>query len=653
VVLAVTAIAVDGPRRIAFWENAVPAAIQAEIDGNIALDIVRGLGRFHRVQGSPGFAQAADFVRERAEGTDLSDVSVEHYPADGTTRYAHFISYLGWAATEGSLDEVSPTPRSIAHYPALPVALADYSQNGDVMAEIVDVGDGTSVGDYAQNVAGKLVLASGALDVVHRRAVIEHGAAGIISDFPNQRTAWSGDDRDLVRWGHLSPYETRNRFAFMVSKRQSDELRARLKAGTSITLRAHVRATLRSATFDIVNATIRGTDPAAGEVVLTAHLCHESAGANDNASGSAAMLEAGRALAAAIAKGTLPRPTRTIRFLWVPEMAGSQAWLIRNPAIARRLVAGVALDMVGGRPEVIKGTLHLSRSAESLPHAINAIAAAFLDEVKRRSAVHAEGGGSLEDGLVWPPGSRNALEADIRQIELGSDHQIFEDGAFRVPMVYFHDWPDVTIHTNKDVPENLDSTKLGRVAYMSAGIAWTLAALPDTEIPRLIAVVRADAEHRLVDAKLRASLTGNGRDGLLAVREAALTGGEAIRSVAALWRAGATEAQSAAAALEQEAPAVAASPGADRRVPVKSDDVRGGLEVYYFDTIADRLHDVAPPSIKLGNVVAYEAFNLVGGTRSVGDIRDVLTGRYGTVDAADVVEYFELLAKAHIIRWQP
>jgi len=31
----------------------------------------------------------------------------------------------------------------------------------------------------------------------------------------------------------------------------------------------------------------------------------------------------------------------------------------------------------------------------------------------------------------------------------------------------------------------------------------------------------------------------------------------------------------------------------------------------------------------------------------------VLTGRYGTVDAADVVEYFELLAKAHIIRWQP
>jgi hypothetical protein len=36
-------------------------------------------------------------------------------------------------------------------------------------------------------------------------------------------------------------------------------------------------------------------------------------------------------------------------------------------------------------------------------------------------------------------------------------------------MVYFHDWPDVTIHTNKDQPENLDATKLGRVAYAGRG----------------------------------------------------------------------------------------------------------------------------------------------------------------------------------------
>ena len=660
-VLCVAAPGADtAVRRVAFWPDAVPAAIQTEIDGNVAFDIVRALGRFHRVHGSPGFAQAADFIQQRAKAAGLADAMVEHYPADGQTHYAHFQAYFGWEATEASLDEIAPMPQPIARFPGLSVALADYSQDADATGELVDVGDGTSPGDYKQDVAGKMVLASGELAAVHRLAVLERGAVGILSDFPNQRSAWSGDDRDLVRWGHLSPYETRNRFAFMLSKRQSEELRARLRAGAAIVLHARVRATLRPATFDVVNATIQGTDPNAGEVVLAAHLCHQAAGANDNASGSAALLETARAIAAAIAKGTLPRPLRTIRFLWVPEMAGSQAWLIRNPSVARRLVAGVALDMVGGRPEIIKGTLHVSRTAESLPHAVNAIAAAFLDEVKHASAARAEQGGSSGSGFVWAPGSRNALEADMRPIELGSDHQIFQDGSFRVPMVYFHDWPDVTIHTNKDVPENLDPTKLGRVVYMSAGIAWTLAALPDTEVPRLIAVVRADAEHRLVEARLRATLAGNDRDGLLGVREAAIGGGEALRSVAELWKAGATEAVAAAAAIEREAPAIPALADADGRVPIRSDDVRGALDVYYFDTVADRLRAAGSqnagtlfrPAQSLPEVHAYEAFNLVDGRRSVGDIRDVLTGRYGAVGSASVADYFDQLAKASIIRWQ-
>jgi aminopeptidase YwaD len=647
-------------RRVAFWPDAVLAAIQSEIDGNAALDVARTLGRFHRVQGSPGFTEAAEFIQQRAKAAGLADATVEHYPADGQTRYAHFQAYFGWEATEASLEEIAPMPQPMARFPALSVALADYSQDADATGDLVDVGDGTSPGDYKQDVAGKMVLASGELAAVHGLAVLERGAAGILSDFPNQRSAWSGDDRDLVRWGHLSPYETRNRFAFMLSKRQSEELRARLRAGAAIVLHARVRAKLRSATFDVVNATIQGTDPDAGEVVLAAHLCHQAAGANDNASGSAALLETARAVAAAIAKGALPRPQRTIRFLWVPEMAGSQAWLIRNPQAAHRLVAGVVLDMVGGRPEIIKGTLHVSRTAESLPHAVNAIAAAFLDEVKHASAARAEQGGSTGSGFVWAPGSRNALEADMRRIELGSDHQIFQDGSFRVPMVYFHDWPDVTIHTNKDVPENLDPTKLGRVVYLSAGIAWTLAALPDAEVSRLIAVVRADAEHRLVDAKLRASLSGNDRDGLLAAREAAASGGEALRSVAVLWKAGAAEARSAAADIERDAPSVPPLPGVDLRVPVRSDDIRGALDVFYFDTIADRLRGARSPNAatlyrpvqSLPEVCAYEAFNLVDGRRSVGDIRDVLTGRYGAVASACVAEYFDQLAKASIIRWQ-
>src|SRR5262249_5577837 len=189
--------------------------------------------------------------------------------------------------------------------------------------ELVDVGAGADAAAYqGKDVRGKLVLADGPLPVVHRLAVEERGAAGFLSDFPNQHTAWSGTDPDLVRWGHLSPYQTANRFAFMLSPRQSAALRAELARGP-VRLRAHVRAKMVAASFAVVTPPIPGRDAAAGEIVLTAHLCHPSPGANDNASGSAALLGAARILRAAIAAGELPAPTRTVRFLWAPEIAGS------------------------------------------------------------------------------------------------------------------------------------------------------------------------------------------------------------------------------------------------------------------------------------------------------------------------------------------
>ena len=53
-------------RAIPFWPDSVPAAIHAEVDGVAALETVRELGRFHRVQGSPGFAAAAELMKQKA-----------------------------------------------------------------------------------------------------------------------------------------------------------------------------------------------------------------------------------------------------------------------------------------------------------------------------------------------------------------------------------------------------------------------------------------------------------------------------------------------------------------------------------------------------------------------------------------------------------
>lgn len=664
--LLIAASADAAERRIPFWPDAIPQAIQNEVDGLAALETVRELGRFHRVHGSPGFAKAAEHVKSKAAAAGL-DAVIKRFPADGRTRYAHFRSYFGWEASEASLEEVGPPTRTIARFPDLPVALADYSQDADVTAGLVDVGAGTQSMDYeGKDVKGKIVLASGALPAVHRRAVEERGALGFLSDFPNQTTAWSGDDRDLVRWGHLSPYQTKNTFAFMLSKRQADGFRARLRTGEKVTLRARVKARMVPATYDVVNAAITGSDPSAGEVVLTAHLCHQSAGANDNASGSAAILEVARALGAGIARGTLPPPRRTIRFLWLPEIAGAQAWLVRSPDTAKRLVGGIHMDMVGGLLATTRGTFHLSRTAETLPHAINDVAQAFFDDVVAVSSRYAEGGGDPRAGMAWPPGSRETFLGDVRGLELGSDHQVFEEQSYGVPMVYFHDWPDVTIHTNKDLPENLDSTKLGRVAYIGAGIAYTLAALPESEAFHLAALTWAAGAARIARAQARTATAADAWDRALSVEEARASAAAALRSIGSLWPGTADAMRAMESRLDPHAAGAeqrrelreSAAPGKrDTRVPVRNPEVRGPLGVYYYDHLQEVLGVDAPRDVALtrrddGDVLAYEALNLVDGKRSISEIRDVLTGRYAPLPAGEVAQYLELLARAKVVSWK-
>jgi hypothetical protein len=637
-------------RAIPFWDDKVPAAIHAEIDGVAALETIRELGRFHRVQGSPGFAAAAEHIRQKAEAAGLSSTAIERFPADGKTSYAHFKSYLGWNPVFAVLEEVSPRSRVIARYPELPVLLADYSQDADVTEELVDVGKGTDPRDFeGKDVGGKIVLADGVLPTVHRHACEERGAAGFLSDFPNQHTPWSEEELDAIRWGHLSPYQSANRFAIMVSKRQAGELRARLAAGEKLRLHVVVRARMVPATYDVVVATIPGTDPAAGEVVLTAHLCHESAGANDNASGSAAILEVGRALAAAVRKGTLPRPRRTIRILWLPEITGSQVYLVRHPEIVKRLVAGIHMDMVGGTLAATRGTFHLSRTAETLPHVANAIARAFFDQVVGASARYAERGDDPYAGFVWPPGSREAFLGDVRGLEMGSDHEVFQAAGFGAPIVYFHDYPDITIHTQKDQPENMDATKLGRVAYMGAGIAWTLASLPQEEAPRLLAYTRGWCEERIAEAKMAG---GEGRDRELRLREAEAEGSETLASLDRLWPLAILPlAGSGANEL-----LIARGGNEDRRVPVRNPGIVGPLDIYYFDFVADALGSGAGTarlsSRDGGEILAYETLNLVDGRRTVSEIRDILAGRYAPVPTSEIAEYLELLAKAKAIAWK-
>ncbi|HET7294571.1 MAG TPA: hypothetical protein VFM88_19265 [Vicinamibacteria bacterium] len=195
---------------------------------------------------------------------------------------------------------------------------------------------------------------------------------------------------------------------------------------------------------------------------------------------------------------------------------------------------------------------------------------------------------------------------------------------------------------------------------MGAGIAYTLAALPEAEAPRLLVLAQGSAEEALARARLRAALADDPRDGSLAVREAAADALASLRSLQALWPGTSAGARHLEARLAGEAASVKTT-GADTRVPIRNPEVRGPLEVYYYDHVAASLAargaaaEPAPDATSLSGdaeLLAYEALNLADGRRSVSEIRDILTGRYAPVPVAFLSARFDRLARAGIVSWK-
>src|SRR6202041_287120 len=377
---------------------------------------------------------------------------------------------------------------------------------------LIDVGAGTSEADYAgKDVRGKIVLADGPLATVQSLAGIAHGAAGIVSDMPNQTTAWSGLDNTIVRWGHLDALLP-NGFAFMVSRGTATAMGGQL-AGHPMMLSAHVKAEVTPGHWTVVTARIPGTDPRAGEVVYSCHLDHQRPGANDNGSGCVTIMESARLLNRLIGSGKLPRPARTLRFIWGPEVEGTMAFLSAHPDIRKSLRADVHMDMVGGDPYKNKSILHVTETPWSLPSFVTDVGALFAETIREAATIYAEDGSNAEVAVLedrnGAPGTRNEFLADRTPYAEGSDHDDYDSSTIAVPSLYLRDWPDIYIHTDHDTLEQIDATKLRRVALLGAASGYTYAAVDAGQATSLLPFFAARAQRRLAAGFERAQSVVN------------------------------------------------------------------------------------------------------------------------------------------------
>ena len=684
------------------------AALANELSGETAKRNLEGIARFHRQRGSRGLHAAAELVAERLRAYGLSDVALLQFPADGKIFYGTQRSRPAWDAEFAELRQMAPEiegeggvspdgkiPRAadsivwkerfLASYEAEPIVLAEDSESADATAELVDAGEGTRENDYAgKDVKGRIVLVSAQPGAVQDLAVGKLGAVGIVSYAQNQKTAWWGEDENLIRWGHLETFSLNKTFAFMVSLKRGRAMKDWLAKGKDHAIRLHavVKAGQHPGNYEVVTATIPGADPKLKEeeIAFSCHLDHQRPGANDNASGCVTILEVARTLQKLVGEGKLPRPARTIRFIFPPEIEGTLALLngrvwyassssakeagktsvkvsdnfFVGPELAKRIKAVVHMDMVGGGPET-KAVLHVTRGPMSLPSFVHDVAWAFAEWVNEESYQFAATG-KADCAMVAPEGGKEPLRAEYSAYTMGSDHDVYQDSSFGIPSIYLNDWPDRYIHTNFDSPANIDPTKLKRAAFIGAASGYFLATLTNTGGVDLFSIVLHGRSERAMAMERRTrQLPNNETEGLR--RMIAQYDGKVSLSLSQFRPRPNSPIQ-----VPNEAQLGAASQpkasGEGLLIYSRKAEPRGPLAVFGYDYIADHAKAAGVPTPKLlsyeglwggGEEYAYEVLNFEDGKRNAQEIRDAVAAEYGPVPLELVVEYLKALEKIGVV----
>ena len=487
----------DGPSRTLLAPDVLRAIVN-EASGELALQneiYLAGVNRNRKAEEyQKGYFETA-FILDRLREYGIDDAAILDLPVGGKTT---------WDAEAAELWIVQPELRKIADLREVPACLCSGSAPGDTTAELVYVGPGNREEFYKdKKVEGKILLVNGSPGTARRLGVEKFGAAGLIG--------WSSShpefDRDEVGWSGLRLEDKdKTTFGFMVSQRQGQDLRDALERGQKIVVRAVVKTQqVPNYKDQMTVGFIKGTQYPDEELVFTAHLFEGWAkqGANDNISGCTAILEAARVLRKLVNDGKIPPLKRSVRFLFVPEISGTAAYLEKYPDITKKMFADINLDMVGEGLIKNLSYMRLHQTPWSLPTYLNDVMASYY-EWMGDSQKAAQEANWRTGGILAPTGSRDPFYYQIEDYSGGSDHDVFIDGSLRIPAVLMIVWPDQWYHTSGDTVDKSDATQFKRVVAISTAAAVFLANAGPAEAERMMGEVASRQMGRLGRDKAKA-----------------------------------------------------------------------------------------------------------------------------------------------------
>ena len=653
-----------------------------ETSGERAMHNVFELVPYPRVRDRSEYEKTfreTDAVVRLATQYGFSDVEVESFPSRGDS----------WHASQGELWMVEPEVRKLSDIYDVAVSLAANSESGDVTAELVNVGSGSSAKDYAGlDLKGKIALGSAGPGSLQRLGVFDGGAVGVLSYSSIRPDSYP--DQIMSQSISSNPPEGKNAgFGWSIAPRLGRELASMLSRGQKVVLRSVVKAEKFTGELEVVHATIPGDGSSDQAVAVSAHLYegYIKQGANDDGSGCALILEMGRAYIKLVKEGALPANKRTIHFLWVPEISGTNAWLEKHEDVKKRMIADLNFDMEGIRLSTNASFWVMHRTPDTYPTYLNDVGQSvmeFVAELNRERVRYRSSAYGFTLPVISPNGSLDAFVIKVDKHYGASDHVIYMQHG--IPALMFITWPDMYYHSSQDIPQQLDPTQFKRAGVVGVGAMSVLASADEAMALKITAESMARGSERmgesqrkalsyLVDAVQADQIGTMYTEARNAVRHQAEVEKAVVRSTSALYvdpPAAATKLSALEDLIDRRSDALLDEVKqiykleAQRRKVSASEPKQGALEKEASKLMVERvgtqgrgfgrggfgqLSEADQGSLaKVPQHMSSEISILIGRGKSVLEVRDFLSGEFEPLPLADLMEYLKVMEKLERVK---
>ncbi|HKJ01185.1 MAG TPA: M28 family peptidase, partial [Longimicrobiales bacterium] len=389
------------------------------------------------------------------------------------------------------------------------VALNSFSTPaGGVEAEVVDVGAAAPEDFAGRDVRGKVVFGEARVGRLFTEAVQNRGALGVIA-YSIPAFNRPDEHRDIISYSAIPQDAEARSWGLQLTTEARDALRDALRSGP-VRVRVSVDTRVYESEERTLVAEVRGATHPRERFVFSAHV--QEAGANDNASGVAALAEVARVLAQGVRTDAFV-PDRTVTMIWGDEIRSTRRYLEEDPQRAEGVRWGLSLDMVGEDTDRTGGTFLIEKMPD--PSAV----------WTRGEDHHTEWGGEpLTVDEMTPhyfndfvlnrcldQGADNGWVVRTNPFEGGSDHVPFLQAG--VPGVLLWHFTDVFYHTDGDRIGNVSARTLKNVGVCAAVSAMTLTTA-DGEVARFLVgeVERAALERLAAERDLSVAAVAAGGD---------------------------------------------------------------------------------------------------------------------------------------------